>query len=70
MRTRYLLFVFVAAFSFIYPAMSETAEETVDKLFQKFSGSAPGATVMVIKNGQPILAKAYGMANFETKTPF
>ncbi len=49
--------------------MSETAEETVDKLFQKFSGSAPGATVMVIKNGQPILAKAYGMANFETKTP-
>jgi CubicO group peptidase (beta-lactamase class C family) len=69
MRTRHLLFVFAAAFSFISSAMSETAEQTVDNLFQKFSGSAPGAAVMVIKNGKPVLAKAYGLANIEKKTP-
>jgi CubicO group peptidase (beta-lactamase class C family) len=67
MRTRHLLFVFAAVFSFISCAMSETAEQTVDTLFQKFSGAVPGAAVMVIKSGQPVLVKAYGLANLETK---
>ncbi|MDB6028126.1 MAG: Penicillin-binding protein 4 [Verrucomicrobiales bacterium] len=69
MRSCHLLFVFAAAFSFISSAMSETAEQSVDNLFQRFSGPAPGAAVMVIKNGKPLLAKAYGMANLEKKTP-
>ena len=49
--------------------MSETAEQTVDKLFQKFSGDAPGAAVMVVKDGRPVLAKGYGMANLELRIP-
>ena len=69
MRTRDLLFVFVAVFSFICSAMSETAEQKVDTLFERFSALAPGAAVMVIQNGKPVLAKAYGLANLDSKTP-
>ena len=38
----------------------------VDKLFESYDGDhTPGAAVMIIKNGQPILVKAYGWARLE-----
>lgn len=49
--------------------MSETAEQSVDNLFQKFSGPVPGAAVLVIKEGKPVLAKAYGLADLDKKIP-
>ena len=42
----------------------------IDKFFSPYKGeAAPGAAVMVIKNGKPIFKKAYGLANLENKTP-
>jgi len=42
----------------------------IDQLFEAYTGKdAPGAAVMVIKNGKPIFRKAYGVANLEEKTP-
>jgi CubicO group peptidase (beta-lactamase class C family) len=42
----------------------------VDRLFEDYSGSGmPGASVMVIKDGQPILIKSYGLANVEQGVP-
>ncbi|MGH7597314.1 MAG: serine hydrolase domain-containing protein [bacterium] len=42
----------------------------VDQLFEAYRGKdTPGAVVMVIKNGKPVLNKAYGLANLEGKTP-
>jgi len=39
-------------------------------LFEAYSGdSVPGAAVMVIKKGRPILTKTYGMANVEDRIP-
>ena len=42
----------------------------LDALFANFDHpNAPGATVMVIRDGKPIFAKGYGLANLDTKSP-
>lgn len=67
---KHLLFAFVAFLSFSFSAMSESNEKTIDALFQEFSRSeAPGAAVMIIKDSQPVFAKAYGMADVGKKIP-
>ncbi|TVM01560.1 MAG: serine hydrolase, partial [Candidatus Brocadia sp. WS118] len=39
-------------------------------LFEAYMGdSVPGAAVMVIKKGRPIITKTYGMANVEDRIP-
>jgi CubicO group peptidase (beta-lactamase class C family) len=48
---------------------SLTKEEKVDTFFQSYQGNVPGAAVIVIEKGQPILAKTYGMANIEEHIP-
>lgn len=49
---------------------NDTLTPRVDALFHDFNqASAPGASVMVIKGGKVVLAKGYGLANLEEKTP-
>lgn len=44
--------------------------EQVDKLFRAYQGDAvPGASVMVIDQGERVLVKSYGMANLEDGVP-
>lgn len=56
-----------------YKATTEstpTKEQQVDLLFSAYSGNdVPGASVMVISNGNVIAQKAYGMANLERNEP-
>ncbi|MCX6145393.1 MAG: serine hydrolase [Ignavibacteriales bacterium] len=43
---------------------------SVDPLFSEYSAlTSPGASVAIIKNGEVIYSKAYGMADLETRTP-
>ena len=50
--------------------MSQSDEQVVDALFRDFDRpDAPGAAVIVIKEGKPLFAKGYGLADFEKKTP-
>jgi CubicO group peptidase (beta-lactamase class C family) len=45
-------------------------DERVDHIFQSYSGeNLPGAAVMVIHQGTPVITKTYGMANLEKKIP-
>jgi CubicO group peptidase (beta-lactamase class C family) len=47
-----------------------TKPSHVDALFQDYARrDAPGASVMVIKDGKVLFKKAYGLANLEEKTP-
>jgi len=47
--------------------MDVEVEDEVDQLFQDYAGDGmPGASVMVIQNGRPVLTKSYGLANVET----
>ena len=50
--------------------MSQTNEKIVNALFHDFDqADAPGAAVMVIKEGKPVFAKGYGLADLEKKIP-
>lgn len=44
-------------------------ESKIDKLFEIYKGNVPGATVMIIKDGKPILARSYGLADIARKIP-
>ncbi|HEX9974553.1 MAG TPA: serine hydrolase domain-containing protein [bacterium] len=45
-------------------------EARINKLFEIYSGkNVPGAALMIIKDGTPILTKTYGMAAVEKKIP-
>ncbi len=50
-------------------ACNVNADETVDNLLAAYSGAVPGAAVLVIKDGETVLARGYGMANIEAGVP-
>jgi len=43
--------------------------EKVDRLFAAYDGDMPGAAVMVIRDGEALLTKTYGLANVDDGTP-
>jgi CubicO group peptidase (beta-lactamase class C family) len=45
-------------------------EEQTDRIFADYQGDGvPGAVVHVIRDGQPLMTRTYGMANIEEKIP-
>lgn len=48
-------------------ASHETRNGSVDALMQRYSGNVPGACVLVLKQGVPIVRKGYGLAELETQ---
>jgi CubicO group peptidase (beta-lactamase class C family) len=48
----------------------EDMAEQVDRIFASYQGKdVPGASVMVISKGEPVLIRSYGMADLEKGTP-
>ncbi|TAN07487.1 MAG: class A beta-lactamase-related serine hydrolase [Rhodanobacteraceae bacterium] len=45
------------------PAAAQRAE--VDALMSRYSGDVPGASLLVVKDGKPIIERGYGYANLE-----
>lgn len=45
-------------------------EQETDRIFDEYQGEGvPGAVVRVIKDGQPVMTRAYGMADIEDEVP-
>lgn len=44
-------------------------ETSMDSLMQAYSGTNPGASLLIVENGRKVFQKAYGMANLENKIP-
>ncbi len=44
-------------------------EDKVDRLFDQYSRDRPGAAVMVLRDGQTVLLKTFGLANVEGREP-
>jgi len=42
-------------------------QDIVDDIMRAYSGAGPGASVLVIRNGVPVVRRSYGMANIEDK---
>lgn len=65
-----LLFAFLAIFSLSSRAMNQPNEKAIDTLLHDFDQpGSPGAAVMVVKEGKPVFAKGYGLADLEKKIP-
>lgn len=66
MKIRIALATLILTAAFGCSVKPETA---VDELFAVYSAAGmPGASVMVIRNGEPILTRSYGLANVENVT--
>ncbi len=51
-------------------AAADNEEAQVDHILARYEGpDVPGAALMIIKDGQPIVKKGYGIAHFATDTP-
>ena len=60
--------LFAVSFSFL--AACQGRESRVDELFGAYQGDeVPGASVIVIADGNPVLTKSYGMADLEQGIP-
>lgn len=42
-------------------------EDDIDQLMSRYRGQVPGASVLVIRDGQPVFRRSYGLANLEDK---
>jgi CubicO group peptidase (beta-lactamase class C family) len=49
-------------------AHASDAAKHADRLMQKYQGDVPGAALLVIKDGKPLLRKGYGLADLELHT--
>ena len=39
--------------------------DPIDALMQRYSGEVPGASLLVLKDGKPIVRRSYGLSNVE-----
>jgi len=67
-------FRFAAATLSLFAAMhiagcSMTTEERIDEMFADYTGDNPGAAVRVIRDGEIVLTRTYGLADLETGAP-
>lgn len=46
---------------------SREATQQVDVLMRDYTGAVPGASVLVIRDGKPVVSKSYGLANVEER---
>ena len=62
-------FVFYIAIHVLSAQMSDPIEKRIDSLFSKYNDETVGVSVAVVKNGEVVLKKGYGMANLEYEIP-
>jgi CubicO group peptidase (beta-lactamase class C family) len=59
----------LASLALIGTVHAGDAVRHADRLMQKYAGDAPGAALLVLKDGKPLLRKGYGLADREQRTP-
>ena len=50
------------------PELPDTRVAAVDALMHDYQGQVPGASVLVLRDGQPLLRRAYGLADMDAGT--
>ena len=51
------------------PRVAEAGVAAVDALMADYAGNVPGASVLVLKHGEPVVRRSYGMADLEAGIP-
>lgn len=50
-------------------AIAGTATSTVDALMQPYTGYTPGASLLILKDGKPLVRRGFGYADLEHRVP-
>ena len=53
----------------VTPMSDADAIEKVDALMSNYAGAVPGASVLVLRDGAPVVRRSYGLADLEQHTP-
>ena len=72
MRTMAMRWIFLAGLSSALMACAtggNAVDESVDALMRDYAGQGPGASVLVIRDGEAVIRRSYGYADLETRTP-
>jgi len=62
------LALLLASFVFTSAAHATDAKQTANRLMLPYQGDVPGAALLVLKDGKPLLRKGYGLADLEQHT--
>src|SRR5262245_1856186 len=64
-----LLFLIGIPLQLIGQNFSDSLQRKIDSIFIKYNTSTPGCAISIIRNGELIYKKGYGMANLEYDIP-
>ena len=74
MRSRALLAAALLAMASVLPGCASHGQpmtastDHVDALMQRYAGDVPGAALLVLRDGEPLVRRAYGLADVEAGT--
>ena len=54
---------------FFAVALAANPMTDIDALMRPYTGDVPGASVLVVQDGKTVVARSYGLADLETRTP-
>jgi len=66
---RKILVLLIVPLQLIGQSLPDSITRKVDSLFNRYTTTTPGCAVAIIKNGELVFKKGYGMANLEYNVP-
>ena len=66
---RKILVLLIVPLQLIGQSLPDSIIRKVDSLFNRYTTTTPGCAVAIIKNGELVFKKGYGMANLEQFVP-
>ena len=67
-RKPLVLFALALSVAAIARAQTPAHEAQVDAMMSRYAGDVPGASLLVVKDGKPVIERGYGYANLEEHT--
>ncbi|TGD59889.1 serine hydrolase domain-containing protein [Flavobacterium humi] len=64
-----LILIFIFFTNYLPAQTNSNPERKIDSLFSKYNSKTPGVAVAIVKDGEIIFKKGYGMANLEYDVP-
>ncbi len=69
MKTTNKIILLICIMAFTFYSQAQDKSTKVDSLLSAYAGNVPGASLLIIHDGEKIYQHAYGMANLEEKIP-
>lgn len=66
-KSHFLIALFFLLFVSFFCGIDNQSK--IDQLFKIYKGNVPGAALMIIKDGKPLLTKTYGLADVDKQIP-